>query len=89
MEAYFHAIAAALDGVTGRGERYAATFDGEDTDFVRLNQGKVRQPGSVSQRYLTLRLVHDRRHAEHRQSLTGDLAIDTASAVAARDHRRT
>lgn len=83
MEAYFHAIAAALDGAVRRGERYAATFDGEDTDFVRLNQGKVRQPGSVSQRYLTLRLLQDRRHAEHRQSLTGDLAIDAASAVAA------
>ena len=83
MEAYFDAIAAALDKATGAGERYAATFDGEDTDFVRLNQGKVRQPGSVSQRYLGIRLVQGRRHAEHRQSLTGDLQADIAAAVAA------
>jgi hypothetical protein len=33
------------------GERFTATFDAEDTDFVRMNRGKVRQPGSVSQRY--------------------------------------
>ena len=31
------------------GERFTATFDAEDTDFVRLNRGKVRQPGTVTQ----------------------------------------
>ncbi len=83
MEHYFHAIAAALDGALADGERYAATFEGEDTDFVRMNHGKVRQPGSVSQRYLGVRLIQRDRHAEHRQSLTGDLATDIASATAA------
>ncbi len=83
MEAYFLALATSLDGALARGERYSASFDGEDTDFVRLNQGKVRQPGSVSQRYLTLRLVQGGRHAQHRQSLTGGLKPDIASALAA------
>lgn len=83
MEHYFHAIAAALDGALAHGERYAATFEGEDTDFVRMNHGKVRQPGSVSQRYLGVRLIQGNRHAEHRQSMTGDLTADIASATAA------
>jgi predicted Zn-dependent protease len=89
MEAYFRALAAALDGALARGERYAACFDGEDTDFVRLNQGKVRQPGSVSQRYLTLRLVQGRRHAEYRQSLTGELKPDVDSVLGALAALRT
>jgi predicted Zn-dependent protease len=82
-EAHFDAIAAALDRALRPGERYAATFDGEDTDFVRMNRGKVRQPGHVSQRYLAIRLVDGRRHAEHRQSLAGDPAADIAAATAA------
>ncbi|MEO8974531.1 MAG: metallopeptidase TldD-related protein, partial [Casimicrobiaceae bacterium] len=57
----------------------AVTFDAEDTEFVRLNQGKVRQPGNVRQRYVNLRLVNGRRHAEHRQSLRGDLRADIAT----------
>lgn len=32
-------------------------FEGEDSDFVRLNQGRVRQPGSVRQGYVDLTLV--------------------------------
>ena len=31
-------------------------FSAEESDFVRLNRGKVRQPGSVAQRYLDDRL---------------------------------
>ena len=83
QEAHFHAIAAALDRALDAGERYAATLEGEDTDFVRMNRGKVRQPGHVSQRYLAIRLVAGQRHAVHRQSLTGDLAADIAAATTA------
>ena len=83
IESHFRAIVAALDGALRPGERYAATYDGEDTDFVRLNRGKVRQPGHVSQRYLGLRLVQGRRHAQYRLSLRGDLAADIAAASAA------
>ena len=61
------------------GERFTATFDAEDTDFVRMNRGKVRQPGTVSQRYLSVRLIDGTRHAEHMLSLSGDLARDTTA----------
>ncbi len=47
---------------------------------MRMNRGKVRQPGTVSQRYLTVRLIRGTRHAEHTLSLTGDVGAD-ASAV--------
>jgi len=77
MEAYFDSLAKAVAQSLRGGERFTATFDAEDTDFVRLNRGKVRQPGTVTQRYLSIRLVAGARHAEHTLSLCGDLARDT------------
>ncbi len=80
MEHYFEGLAAVLQKALGAGERYTASFDAEETDFVRMNRGKVRQPGSVAQRYLTVRLIDGTRHAEHTLSLTGDLAVDGRAA---------
>ncbi len=76
MENYFNALASVLDDCLAAGERHAAWFEAESTDFVRMNRGKVRQPGSVEQRYLTVRLIRGARHAVHRLALTGDLARD-------------
>ena len=79
MEEYFEAMTGAIRSALAAGERFTATFDAEDTDFVRMNRGKVRQPGSVSQRYLTVRLIEGTRHAEHTMSLTGDSGTDSAA----------
>ena len=45
------------------GETYTAWFSAEASDFVRMNRGKVRQPGSVVQRYLDIDLIRGARHA--------------------------
>ncbi|HVO88522.1 MAG TPA: metallopeptidase TldD-related protein [Casimicrobiaceae bacterium] len=76
MEEHFDRLAQALDGLMQPGERYTASFAGEDTDFVRMNRGKVRQPGRVAQRYATLRLIRGQRHAHHTVSLAGDATRD-------------
>ena len=76
MEAYFLALAQIIDASLAAGERYTASFDAEQTDFVRLNQGKVRQPGTVAQRYIAVRLIRGQRHARHVLSLTGNLKED-------------
>ena len=47
VEAYFHELAATLDDLIVVGETYLARFSGEASDFVRMNRGRVRQPGSV------------------------------------------
>lgn len=75
-EAYFGVLVDTISGVLAAGERFTASFDAEDTDFVRMNRGKVRQPGSVAQRYLTVRLVRGKRHASHMLSLPGNAAAD-------------
>jgi predicted Zn-dependent protease len=76
METYFHDLTAVLDGLVVSGESYTACFSAEVSDFVRMNRGKVRQPGTVVQRYLELRLIRGAKHAAHRLSLSGDAAAD-------------
>ena len=88
-EAYFHALVASLDRALRAGERYCANFAAESTDFVRMNRGRVRQPGHVEQRTLGLRLIRGARHATHALSLTGDLAHDEPAVRAALDGLRS
>jgi predicted Zn-dependent protease len=79
MEAYFYELAGALDGLVAAGETYLASFAAETSDFVRMNRGRVRQPGSVTQRYIDLELIRGARHATHRLSLTGRPDADRAA----------
>ena len=82
-EAHFNAL---VDGVQAqlRGdERFLASLIGESTDFVRINRGRIRQPGSVQQSTLTLRLVDGRRHASAELTLSGALDEDHARLSAA------
>ena len=83
MENYFNDIAALLDRSLAPGEVYTCRFDAEVSDFVRMNRGKVRQPGSVAQRYLRLNLLRGQRHAEQALSVSGDLARDREPILAA------
>lgn len=79
MQVYFESLATVVAQSLQGGERFTMTFDAEETDFVRMNRGKVRQPGTVAQRYLSVRLIAGTRHAEHALSLTGDLVPDGAA----------
>jgi hypothetical protein len=47
METYFNELAALLDRALLPGEVYTCTLDAEVSDFVRMNRGKIRQPGKV------------------------------------------
>jgi predicted Zn-dependent protease len=76
MEGYFDELATAADRALAAGERHTLGFAAEDTDFVRMNRGKVRQPGHVAQRYAEVRLIRGARHASHQLSLTGDVRVD-------------
>jgi len=76
MESYFHDVAAIVTSLIRGEEIHLSTFYGEDSDFVRLNQGRVRQAGAVAMRSLGVDLVRGRRHASGSVSLSGDLALD-------------
>jgi predicted Zn-dependent protease len=83
MESYFQDLAALLDGLIQADETFTATFSAESSDFVRMNRGMVRQPGSVVQRYLDIDLIRGHRHATHLVSLSGDLDVDRTTIAAA------
>jgi len=78
-ERYFGQLAAVLDAALAPGERYTASYAGETTDFVRMNRGKVRQPGHVAQQHLSIQLVRGARHASHALALTGDAKTDAGA----------
>ena len=78
-EQYFNELAGVLDASLGAGERYTASLCAETTDFVRMNRGKVRQPGHVTQQHITVQLVRGARHASHTLALTGAHAHDAAA----------
>jgi predicted Zn-dependent protease len=76
-ESYFNDLVRVIDAALAAGERYTASYAGETTNFVRMNRGKVRQPGHVEQQHLTLQLVRGACHASHTLVLTGDVKTDT------------
>ncbi len=83
MEAWFQEVAQIVDRALKPGERHATWLSAEESDFVRMNRGKIRQPGHVVQCYLDIRLIRGARHATHSLALTGDLAVDTPAIDAA------
>jgi predicted Zn-dependent protease len=76
MQDYFYGLA---DYVTGKlvGDEVATmTFKGEDSDFVRLNKSRVRQPGHVEQRFLGVDLILGSRHLVGYVTLSGNREVD-------------
>jgi predicted Zn-dependent protease len=76
MQDYFYALADAITEALHGDEFYTCTFRAEDSDFVRFNRSAIRQAGSVAQRFLTLDLIHGRRHAAAETALSGEFESD-------------
>ena len=72
MKATFFELAERLGRELKAGETLLCNFSGERSDFVRFNQGKVRQAGSVEQGYFSLRLIRDRRQSSGTLTLGGN-----------------
>lgn len=85
---HFLRLAEHVDRRLRPGEDHTLWLQGEDSDFVRFNRGRVRQPGSVRQDELSLRLIQDQRHAAVDLTLSGQLADDQARLDAALERLR-
>jgi predicted Zn-dependent protease len=72
MKSQFYELAARLEHELAPAETLVCNLSAERSDFVRFNQARVRQAGSVEQRYLNLRLLRARRQAAATISLAGD-----------------
>jgi predicted Zn-dependent protease len=82
MESYLHDLTAALYRRLAPGEHLFCWLSGERSDFVRFNQGKVRQAGSVEQAILKMQLFGGQRQAAAEQTLTRNLAADQEALAA-------
>ena len=71
MKNDFHLLADDLTAQARGDEVLLLNFSGEATDFVRFSQSRVRQPGHVHQRYLSLELIDGQRHAGASTALGG------------------
>jgi predicted Zn-dependent protease len=82
MREYFEDLARAAESGLRGGERCDLSLHAEQSDFVRLSKGAVRQSGTVTQRSLTLDLAEGRRHAAGTLAVSGDVALDRARVAA-------
>jgi predicted Zn-dependent protease len=77
MRDYFEHLAAHLQSALRGRESYELNLHAEESDFVRLNRGAVRQAGAVTQRSLSVDLAEGRRHAAGSLTVSGEVAADT------------
>jgi predicted Zn-dependent protease len=75
-KAYFYELMDKTEATLQKGEELLLAFQGEDSEFCRFNQGKVRQIGQVHHDRLQLRLIKDQRHALCELTLTGQMTED-------------
>lgn len=76
MQQYFYGLAAFMQGRLAGSEIFTANLAGEVSDFVRLNQAKVRQAGTVKQASLSLRLIDGQKNAVGTVTLAHDRRED-------------
>jgi len=71
MQDQFHTIADYAISLLKAGEVINLTFEGEESDFIRLNHNQVRQSGSVISSDVGMDLIRGGRHAEGQLALSG------------------
>jgi predicted Zn-dependent protease len=80
VQDYFRELSTRLCAGLSGGEVLLLNYQGEDSDFVRLNHNRIRQAGHVLQQALTLDLVDNRRATSAALPLSGRLDDDLARA---------
>lgn len=83
MKELFFELAAHGEAQLRGAEVLLANFSGEVSDFIRFNQSRVRQPSSVRQAVLSLKLIDGQRHDTTVLTLSGNPAEDRAAVSAA------
>lgn len=78
MRDYFHTLAERLQARLQGDEILTLSLSGEETDFVRFNQARVRQAGHVRQAAVRLELIQGRRHGVLDYELQRHLDTDLA-----------
>jgi predicted Zn-dependent protease len=80
METYFRELSDTLCAGLAAGEVLLLNYQGEASDFVRLNHNRIRQAGHVHQQALELDLIRNGRESGASMPLCGSLDTDLAQA---------
>ncbi|MGG1949417.1 metallopeptidase TldD-related protein [Trinickia sp. NRRL B-1857] len=80
---HFGALAEGIERLREGSEVTLLSLIAEHSEFIRFNQGKVRQIGTVSQGKLTLRLIDGARQAYSTMTMGGQLEADLDDAAQA------
>ncbi len=81
LQAAFYELADRAIAALQPGEHLTLDLNGERSQFVRFNQAKVRQTGTVEDGNATLTFLANGREVYASFPFTGDTAIDTAAAI--------
>jgi predicted Zn-dependent protease len=76
MKDLFYSLAEHVQSQLSGSEVYTLVANAERSDFVRFNKAKVRQPGSVVQYNLKLKLIDGRKHSSVTVGLCGEPKVD-------------
>jgi len=87
-ESTFNQLADCLLDQLGGNEHLSIELAGEQSHFMRLNAGKVRQSGLVTDASINIRLIANQRTAYAGFPFTGDLAVDRVVALSQLQHLR-
>jgi predicted Zn-dependent protease len=87
-QSYFKTLSQRLIAALQPSEVLTLFVEAEQSDFIRFNQAKVRQAGTVKQGMLLLDLIDGQRHAPGRYTLSGDIDEDAARGLALLDELR-
>jgi len=81
MEKLFNQLSETLFNNLNTGEHLKITIGGENSQFVRFSQSKVRQSGLVDDASLSIVLIKDERTCSGSFTLTGNISTDEATAM--------
>ncbi|WP_455207243.1 metallopeptidase TldD-related protein [Kaarinaea lacus] len=87
-EGYFRELSEKILALVRGTEVLLTTLEGEQSDFVRLNQNRVRQVGNVQQLSLYLDLNDNHKQSSAQFSLCGHLDTDLERAAALLNQQR-
>lgn len=76
MRDYIYNLGDYIKSLINRNEDFLCNYKGEDSDFIRFNQSKIRQAGHVKQDHMTLTLMNGGKHISEKITLTGSLKSD-------------
>ncbi|MDP7027856.1 MAG: TldD/PmbA family protein [Candidatus Marinimicrobia bacterium] len=82
MEQLFNQLSETLLNNLHSGEQLKVAIGGENSQFVRFSQSKVRQSGLVDDASLDIILIKDGRTCSGSFTLTGNIDVDEATAMA-------